>query len=109
MQPRIKVTDKLIPFPLSRAQSLVDWYLSKLSNGPMSEHSRREGSQHQRQPEEFGKSRDQLNQPKGIFEDLFRISESNREPSRPSNTENPTVSNDSGQATPSRPKESSDE
>ena len=74
----------------------------------MSEHSRREGSQHQRQSEEFGKSRDQLNQPKGKFEDLFRTSENKREPSRPSSTENPTESNDSGQATPSRPKESSD-
>ena len=75
----------------------------------MSEYSRRERYQDKRQPEEFGKSRDQLNQPKGKLEDLFRASESNREPSKPSNTERPPESNGSAQATPSRAEASSDE
>ena len=53
----------------------------------MSENLRREQGQDKRQPEEFGKSRDQLNQPKGRIEDLFRTSENNGEPGEPSITE----------------------
>ena len=75
----------------------------------MSEYSRRERHQDKRQPEEFGKSRDLLNQPKGKLEDLFRASESNRENSIPSSTERPPESNSSGQIPPSRTEAPADE
>ena len=74
----------------------------------MSEYSRRQRNQDTRQPEDFGKSRDQLNQPQGKIKDLFRTSEGNRESSKPSTTERPPASNSSEQLTPSRPEASSD-
>ena len=75
----------------------------------MSENSRREHNQNPRQPEEFGKSRDQVEQPKGKFEDLFSTSQSIREHSTTSNTERPPESNSSGQVTPSQTEAPADE
>ncbi len=74
----------------------------------MGENLRSEQGQDKRQPDAFGKSRGQLNQPKGKIEDLFRMSESNREPSEPSITERPPDSNSSGQVSGSRTATSSD-
>ena len=75
----------------------------------MSENSRREHNQNPRQPEEFGKSRDQVEQPQGKVEDLFRTSQSNRENSNPTNAELSPESNSSGQVTPSQTEASADE
>ena len=75
----------------------------------MSEHSRSEGNQNKRQSEEFRKSRDQVEQPKGKFEDLFRTSQSNGENSIPSSAERPPESNSSGQVPPSRTEAPADE
>lgn len=62
----------------------------------MSEDSRRGRNQNRRQSEEFKESRDYLNQPKGKFEDLFKTSKSDKEHSKPSNTEKPPESERSG-------------
>ena len=75
----------------------------------MSENLEHKRNQNPRETAEAYKSRDQLNQPKGKFEDLFRTAESNREPSKPSNTEKPPESERSGQMTPSRTEAPADE
>ena len=75
----------------------------------MSENSRRKLNQNLRQTEEFGKSRDYLNQPKGKSEDSFRTSESDRGPSKPPNAERLPKNNRSGYVTPSHTEAPADE